>query len=528
MGSESGSGRRQPASPAPDGGAREVVTSSYRAAFGGPRGVDNSAWTSRASDTPTRGSSRSTPHGAQSSDSPTSSTPGSAAATSALPRTSSETAAAPRGAGDVPAAVRAEMGAAAGYAEAAIDAARGRLAAAAARPAAADESAAELDGPAAAAAMTRSAPELVSMLTAGAPKEQEAAAHALLRAMRAVGAPLRAAAHEAGGTHVLATLVSEGGAAGGGRGAASLRVPAMEALAEIMQHAPARAEIAAAPGVASRAVGAAVAALASGRPEGARLLAALAATPGNDVRVALAQHKAVRALADALAAAAPAQPEDGAPPAEGAREAAAAALEALCAVCAADAGGSALRKVAWGGGLAALVPLVGGAGGEPARGAALDLLLRALRVNAGFADSLATPAAIRTLASFVAAPERALAAQAAAAEVLAFVAALPALRREAVAALVDHAVPRACEVVHQPAGGGGEADAPAEAALRAACGALLAHAAAASRLACHALLFHGELLPPAVAALVASRQHALAGRLLEAAGAYAADPTECA
>jgi hypothetical protein len=518
MGSESGSGRRQPASSASDGGAREVVTSSYRAAFGGPRGVDNSAWTS----------SRSTPHGAQSSDSPTSSAPGSAAATSAPPRDGAEAAAAPRGAGDALAAVRDEIGTAAGNAEAAIDVVRSRLAAATARPAADDEATADLDGPDAAAAATRSAPELVSMLTAGMPKEQEAAARALLRAMRAVGAPLRAAAHEAGGTHVLATLVSEAGAADGGRGSASLRVPAMEALAEIMQHVPARAEIAAAPGVASRAVGAAVAALASGRPEGARLLAALAATPGNDVRVALAQHKAVRALADALVAAAPAQTEGGAPPSEAALEAAAAALEALCAVCAADAGGSTLRKVAWGGGLAALVPLVGGAGGEPARGAALDLLLRALRVNAGFADALATPAAIRTLASFVAAPERALAAQAAAAEVLAFVAALPALRREAVAALVDHAVPRACEVVHQPVGGTAEPDDAAEAALRAACGALLAHAAAASRLACHALLFHGELLPPAIAALVASRQHALAGRLLVAAGAYAADPTECA
>jgi hypothetical protein len=174
--------------------------------------------------------------------------------------------------------------------------------------------------------------------------------------------------------------------------------------------------------------------------------------------------------------------------------------------------------------------------------AASALLLAALELDpAGAADSLAAPPAVLALASLVAAPGREARLQVGAARALALVAALPARREGATRALLDSALPRACEVLrqgqgrdgdtgagvdaHEEGGGGGGGGGEAQLQLQAACAALVARLATCSRLACHVILFHTELLHPLVAVLVGSRQCALAQALLAAAADYADAPS---
>ena len=198
--------------------------------------------------------------------------------------------------------------------------------------------------------------------------------------------------------------------------------------------------------------------------------------------------------------------------------------------------------------------LLATAGDPELRDSAMWLHLSSLDVDPGAADSLSSPLAIHSLSALLAAPDQPLAAQTQAAQVLAHVAAVAGRGADATQALVDVSIPRACEVLHQSAagrtptaadafgaagraqallasgGGGAEAGTSGkggegEAALGAACAALIARVAICSRLCCHLIIFHTELLQTLVAALVASRQYALARALLDASADYANNPT---
>lgn len=132
-------------------------------------------------------------------------------------------------------------------------------------------------------------------------------------------------------------------------------------------------------------------------------------------------------------------------------------------------------------------------------------------------------------------------AQALAAEVLAAIAALPRIKEAALAALSDHALPRACEVVRslQPDSPGapvsspqdGSGAAPAQQAqqqspreeaeqagarsLLGACAAIVARLAQGSEPCARVVVYHTKSLRVTVAALVITRQCGLAQALLQ-------------
>jgi hypothetical protein len=198
----------------------------------------------------------------------------------------------------------------------------------------------------AALAAAHRAARLVSQLTSGGAAQQREAAEALLEALRAHGDPVRRASHQAGGTHMLGTLVSSNDA--------QLSELCVAALAEALAHPPALAEVARAGREAARVVGAACRGVEAGRREAAALLAALVRAEGDAVAAALAHHRAVPRFVAALQA--PALPAGREQPA-GAPAAALLALEAVC--CGGGArGGAGLRKLVWGSGLPALVPML--------------------------------------------------------------------------------------------------------------------------------------------------------------------------
>lgn len=339
---------------------------------------------------------------------------------------------------------------------------------------------------------------LVSALTTGSPSQQRAAAETLRDDLRVHGEPVRVAAHQAGGTHMLQTLVRSG--------APELRQPCAAALAELCSHPPALAEVAAAPDAPRALIGWCLEGIPAGdAPATALFCAVVTAEESPGVREACAGHKAVRRLADTLSA--PAAP----------REAKLAALTALEALCVADPGPN-LRKLAWSGGLPALVPALHPPVGAAAE-AAMGLLLLALGQDRRHAEALATPGLIEALSELVADPDVGAPMQTGAARVLAAIATLRSRKDDATRALTDCALPRACEVLRraEQGGDGGE--------LEAACALLVGHLSLGSPLACHVVLFHAQALHTLVDVLSGAREYSLVEAVLGATAAYAAAPT---
>lgn len=262
------------------------------------------------------------------------------------------------------------------------------------------------------------------------------------------------------------------------------------------------------------------------------------------MQAACAHNKAVRLFADALAQEHPSAP--------GSKTAALTALDALCA---ADPGPN-LRKLAWSGALPVLVNHMRqvSAAAPEERACSLRLLLSALAQDGRYADTLCTPGVLEALSEFIADPQYPTQLQAGAAGVLSHVAAIPSKKADAIKALTDCALPRACEVVHQAKeawGTGAVLNSPisakhfaqmlgaqngsadgsgigsdVDAQLQAACATLIAHLATGSRVCCHVILFHTQVLHALIEVLVGSHQYLLADALLRAAGRYAANPTE--
>eukprot|EP00887_Chlorella_sp_A99_P008261 scaffold12.g8261.t1 len=400
-----------------------------------------------------------------------------------------------------------------------------------------DAALAALPPPASTEEAVHAVPSLLSQLMTGRPEEQAAAARRLLSYCERCGTPVHSAVGAAGGVHMLLIMLDSLD-----RG---VRDACVRLLAGLAANPRLLAEVEAAPGGLAAAVPPMFRALADGQPAAARFLGLLAAARSQAVRTACARARVVHVLTRAVAG--------------GAARARVPALAALEAFCEEEVN---VRKMGWAGGVEALLgALGGGGGGEELSLPALRLLDKATRALPEAAPTACTAAGVAALAQFVGSPAAPLEAQCLAAAVLARVAAVPVQRDDAGQALTDLVLPRAFEILHEyaqereglgeeeesapgagagagasasaseagDADGGGAAAAEAAAArwqarLRGSAAAVVARLVARSPGCCHALLFHSALLRPALSALLASRQFALAQGLLQAAAEFARRP----
>ena len=365
---------------------------------------------------------------------------------------------------------------------------------------------------------------LVSILTTGRPNEQLKAANDLHELLKKHGEPVQRATHLAGGTHMLFTLLQ----AKQKTKQPDLQLACAAALSEVCKHPPAVEELVALQDGPSTIIAACLKGIAYGRDVYASLfITVVSAKDSNDaVKAACAVHKAVRVLVDILAGENPTSENNTNNTNLHAQKLALAALEALCI---ADPGPN-LRKLAWGGGLASLVPLL-----KPpfdhSTTSAMNLLLLALDQDRRHAESLCSPALIEELSMLIADGDVDITLQIGATHVLGAVAALRSRKSDATQALNDCALPRACEILHQaePLWTDG---APAAASLdsknadlHAACAALIAHLSVGSPLCCHVVLFHAEALRTVVSVLSGRHEFGLVEVVLGTMANYAAAPT---
>jgi hypothetical protein len=372
---------------------------------------------------------------------------------------------------------------------------------------------------------------LVSILTTGRPSEQIQAAEKLHTILKKHGEPVQRATHLAGGTHMLFTLLQ----AKTKPKQPELQNACAAALAEVCKHSPALEELVALPDGPSIIIAACLRGIAAGSQVYTNLFISLVANAkdSNDgVKAACAVHKAVRVLADILAGAD--SGESGAENSklneikneESRKKSQKLALAALEALCLADPGPN-LRKLAWGGGLASLVPLIKPPFDTTAA-SAMHLLLLALEQDKRHAESLCSPITlIEELSVLIADSDVDLSLQVDATKVLGAVAALRSRKADATEALNDCALPRACEILHQAEAvwskGAPKDDKNAD--LHAACAALVAHLSVGSPLCCHVVLFHAEALRTVVSVLAGRHEFGLVEAVLGATANYAASPT---
>ena len=351
------------------------------------------------------------------------------------------------------------------------------------------------------------APALVSQLTTGTAPQQLDAAKTLTAALKQHGDPVQRATHQAGGTHMLQNLLRTGNP--------QLQEACAGALAEMTKYHPALEEVTATQDTPLAIVHSCLTGISAGNEAYTNLFVGIVASENDSVKAACAAHKGVRVLADILT-----DPQASTPSKRS-------ALTALEALCTADPAHN-LKKLAWGGGLAALVPLVEPPS-SPTAASALSLLLLALEQDPYHAESLAYPGLIEALAVLIADPDVALPLQVGAARVLAAVAALRTRTDDATQALNDFALPRACEVLHQVESiwskGAPSVRSCEEAPLHAACAVLVAYLCLGSELCCHVVLFHAEALRTVASVLTGSHEFGLVEAVLGATGRYAAQPT---
>lgn len=370
---------------------------------------------------------------------------------------------------------------------------------------------------------------LVSILTTGRPNEQVKASEDLHSILKKHGEPVQRATHLAGGTHMLFTLFQSKQK----QSQPELQNACAAALAEVCHHPPALEELVALPDGPSIIIAACLRGIASGSEVYTSLFISLVSNANKDsndaVKAACAVHKAVRVLADILAGSVSEKSENKSRIDSRTQENASSqklALAALEALCLADPGPN-LRKFAWGGGLASLVPLI-----KPpfdhTTASAMHLLLLALDQDKRHAESLCSPSSlIEELSVLIADSDVELSLQIGATKVLGAVAALRSRKADASQALNDCALPRACEVLHQAEAlwsqGAPKNDEIAD--LHAACAALVAHLSAGSPLCCHVVLFHAEALRTVVSVLAGRHEFGLVEAVLGATANYAAAPT---
>ena len=357
---------------------------------------------------------------------------------------------------------------------------------------------------------------LVSRLTTGTTVEQQEAATTLVEALKQHGEPVRKAAHQAGGTHMLQTLVRSG--------IPHLQPTCAAALAELLRHSPAVQELTGVRDATSAIIAACLRGIATGQGSYTSLFIVLVSSHASTVKEACAQHKAVRVFGDALSSDSSSCTTTTTAASLQVKQAALAALEALCF---SDPGPN-LRKLAWGGALPSLIPLVHPPHTDTAA-SALSLLLLALEHDRRHAEALASSASsIEILAVLIADPDVSLPMQTGAARVLASIASLRTRKTEATQALNDFALPRACEVLRQAeeqwTHGGVRVEGGSEVGLHAACAALIAQLSLGSPLCCHVVLFHAEALRAVVTVLTGCREYGLVEAVLGATKAYAASP----
>lgn len=363
-----------------------------------------------------------------------------------------------------------------------------------------------LDGETVAAANRVTA--LVSKMTTGSAREQLDAAKSLREALEKHGAPVKRAVHMAGGTHMLLTLLRSG--------RPELQEVCAEALADLCSHTQAMQELTAIQDTVTPIVSRSLKGVASGNAAYTKLFVALATSNSDSVKAACANHKAVRFLADILSGLSSPAPT---------MEARAAAVSSLEALCKADPGAN-IKKLAWGEGLSALVPLLQPPSG-PAAESAMNLLTLALKQDPLNALSLCSPVLIEALSELIADPDVSMVMQVGAAKVLVSIAALESRKEEATEALNECALPRACEILHQ-SGDEWRDGAPSTNGhldLQAACAALIGHLSLGSPLCCHVIMFHAEALHTLVSVLTGCHEFTLVEAVLGAYGKYAAAPT---
>ena len=290
-----------------------------------------------------------------------------------------------------------------------------------------------------------------------------------------------------------------------------------ETLADLCTHDQALEELTAAQDAVTSIVSKSLNGVSSGNAAYTKLFIALANSNSAPVKAACASHKAVRFLADIISGLSTPTPSN---------EARAAAVSSLEALCKTDPGAN-IKKLAWGEGLAALVPLLQPPSG-PAATSAMNLLQLALKEDPLHALSLSSPILIEALSELIADPDVSLEMQIGAAKILVGIAALASRKEEATQALNDCALPRACEILHS-AGDTWKQGAPSkneviDCDLQAACATLIGHLSLASPLCCHVVMFHAEALPTVVSVLTGCHKFPLVEAMLGAYGKYAADP----
>ena len=418
---------------------------------------------------------------------------------------------------------------------------------------------------------------LVSMMTTGTAAQQVDAANEIHVECAKHGDIVRREAFIAGGAHMLKKIMIESGV----RNHPHVRDACAAALQEICKVEDARLEISQDSLATLLRL---IDILLAGTIEGSKWCCAAFVTlvQGNSegVRAACAELKAVRRLSDLLDKTS----EDA--------EVILDWLNALRAVCDADSEAS-LRKLAWGGGLRKLVTLLSAhrptyESGDRVAAACLCLMLRVADQSPRYLETMWVPSCIEVIASLVADVGCSDKVQSAAARLLGIVSAQSHVAVDVSAALVDHALPRACEVIHRgrrdidrtlvddtehqrpqlqrQSRGDSEIETgplslttlvrldtliaamevhacPNETSegigylgvnvekeidytyqLRAACAALIAHLMRSSRICCHVVIFHAEILHTLINMLVISAQCPLAEEALKASKEYAMYP----
>jgi len=256
------------------------------------------------------------------------------------------------------------------------------------------------------------------------------------------------------------------------------------------------------------------------QPSAGDFLAAIAGAQGQAAKAAFSRCKAVGRLASVAVGAADGRTKTAI---------AAASLRALHAFAAADR--VYLKKMAWSGGLADLTRLLSIKVDPSLHLPALSLILASVKNHPSLSESLATPSCIASLSEYLGDPHYAVELQAGVAYILSKIAGLATYTTEAGNALMDHSLPRACEVLHnsqdiknKKGGEGGEGGDETVMMLAGGSAAIVAHLMHGSRLCCHVVVYHTAVMKSTLTCLVMTRQFALAERFLYDSAEFAKDP----
>lgn len=254
------------------------------------------------------------------------------------------------------------------------------------------------------------------------------------------------------------------------------------------------------------------------QPSAGDFLAAIAGAQGQAAKAAFSRCRAVGRLATVAVGAADGRTKTAI---------AAASLRALHAFAAADP--VYLKKMAWSGGLADLTRLLSVKVDPSLHLPALSLILASVKNHPSLAESLATPSCIASLSEYLGDPRYAVELQAGVAYILSKIAGLATYTTEAGKALMDHSLPRACEVLHnsqdnKKEGGGRGGNDKTVVMLAGGSAAIVAHLMHGSRLCCHVVVYHTAVMKSTLSCLVMSRQFALAERFLYDSAEFAKDP----